>query len=102
MAWTRDQMCERAALELEDGYYCNLGIGLPTLVANFVPKDMQVTFQSENGMLGMGPFPRDNEQWLTLGGGGGGCESQGNSGLCLPVLLLLLVALKFRRRGART
>ena len=61
MAWTRDQMCERAALELEDGYYCNLGIGLPTLVANFVPKDMQVTFQSENGMLGMGPFPRDNE-----------------------------------------
>jgi len=61
MAWTRDQMCERAALELEDGFYCNLGIGMPTLVANFVPKDMQVTFQSENGMLGMGPFPRDNE-----------------------------------------
>ncbi len=61
MAWTRDQMCERAALELEDGYYCNLGIGMPTLVANFVPGDMSVTFQSENGMLGMGPFPRDNE-----------------------------------------
>jgi 3-oxoacid CoA-transferase subunit B len=54
-------MCERAALELEDGYYCNLGIGMPTLVANFVPGDMSVTFQSENGMLGMGPFPRDNE-----------------------------------------
>ncbi len=61
MAWTRDQMCERAALELEDGYYCNLGIGMPTLVANFVPGDMSVTFQSENGMLGMGAFPRDNE-----------------------------------------
>ena len=61
MAWTRDQMCERAALELEDGYYCNLGIGMPTLVANFVPDDMSVTFQSENGMLGMGAFPRDNE-----------------------------------------
>lgn len=61
MAWTRDQMCERAALELEDGYYVNLGIGMPTLVANFVPNDMQVTFQSENGMLGMGAFPLDNE-----------------------------------------
>jgi len=61
MAWTRDQMCERAALELEDGYYCNLGIGMPTLVANYVPEDMSVTFQSENGMLGMGPFPLDNE-----------------------------------------
>jgi 3-oxoacid CoA-transferase subunit B len=54
-------MCERAALELEDGYYCNLGIGMPTLVANFVPGDMSVTFQSENGMLGMGAFPLDNE-----------------------------------------
>ena len=61
MAWTRQQMCERAALELGDGFYCNLGIGMPTLVANYIPDDLDVTFQSENGMLGMGPFPLENE-----------------------------------------
>jgi 3-oxoacid CoA-transferase subunit B len=61
MAWTRDQLAERAAKELKDGYYVNLGIGIPTLVANHIPHDMTVTFQSENGMLGMGPFPTEDE-----------------------------------------
>ena len=61
MAWTREQMAERAARELRDGYYVNLGIGIPTLVANLIPPGMKVTLQSENGMLGMGPFPYEDE-----------------------------------------
>jgi 3-oxoacid CoA-transferase subunit B len=61
MPWTQDQMAERAAKELQDGFYVNLGIGIPTLVANFVPKDIEVWLQSENGMLGIGPFPDEGE-----------------------------------------
>ena len=61
MAWTRDDLAKRAARELRDGYYVNLGIGIPTLVANYVPPGMTVTLQSENGMLGIGPFPFDQD-----------------------------------------
>ena len=60
MAWTQDQMAARAAQELEDGFYVNLGIGIPTLVANFVPADKEVWLQSENGMLGIGAFPTED------------------------------------------
>ena len=61
MPWTQDQMAAKAAAELKDGYYVNLGIGIPTLVANFVPKNIEVWLQSENGMLGIGPFPTEEE-----------------------------------------
>ena len=62
MAWTRSQMCERASRELEDGFYVNLGIGMPTLVANYISEKNNITLQSENGMLGMGPFPKKGEE----------------------------------------
>ncbi|MGI9380639.1 MAG: CoA transferase subunit B [Methyloligellaceae bacterium] len=61
MPWDRNQLAERAAQELDDGFYVNLGIGIPTLVSNYIPEGYDITLQSENGMLGMGPFPLENE-----------------------------------------
>lgn len=61
MAWTREEMAQRAAKELQDGFYVNLGIGLPTMVANYIPDEMSVWLQSENGLLGIGPFPTADE-----------------------------------------
>ena len=62
MTWSREEMCKRAAKELKNGYYVNLGIGMPTQVANFISKNKKITLQSENGMLGMGPFPTKGEE----------------------------------------
>src|ERR1700759_1878273 len=97
MAWTREQMAARAAKELQDGYYVNLGIGIPTLVANYIPDGINVMLQSENGMLGTGPFPYEGEEDADLSNAGKQTVT------ALPITSYLTTAVRCARcRGGNT